>query len=198
MAFRPYRVQLNNMDEVVKLLKKQLSPGKTWGCFFRKTLSTLLVACIGAYGFNQYKSMSRSHWEDLPLHTAIAEGDISQQVQLYLDGLVRADHNLHSAWVYSWPDARTLIPVANGGLHTNPLPLGYFLTTDYKEVGALVMERCVEMERELHLIACPIMAENDAWGVAVFQLKDKKQSHWRSVYAALTHKLSHIIYHDHD
>ena len=51
------------------------------------------------------------------------------------------------------------------------MPLGYFLTGDYKEVGGLVMERCVEMDRPTHLVACPIMAENDAWGVAVFKLK---------------------------
>ena len=186
------------MDEAFKFLTTMASPGKTWGCFFRKSLSTLLVACIGAYGFNQYKNMSRSHWEDLPLDTAIDKGNIKGEVQKYLDGLIRADQNLYSVWVYSWPDARTLIPVASSGLHVNPLSLGYFLVEDYKEVGALVMERCVELNRPMHLVACPIIAENDAWGVAVFNLKDEKQNHWRSVYAALTHKISHIIYHDHD
>ena len=60
------------------------------------------------------------------------------------------------------------------------------------------MERCVEMDRPGHLVACPIMAENDAWGVDVFELKERPENYWRSVYAALTHKLSHIIYHDHD
>ena len=97
-----------------------------------------------------------------------------KQVQQYLDGLIRADPNLSSVWVYSWPDARTLIPVAHAGFHVNPLPLGYFWVTDYKEVGGLVMERCVEMDRLKHLVACPIMAENDAWGVAVFELKENK------------------------
>ena len=184
--------------EFIKLLEQIVSPGKTWGCWARKALSTVLAAGVGVVGFNAYERLQRSHWEDLPLHTAITKDGKAFQVQQYLDGLLRADQNLESVWVYSWPDARTLQPVAHAGFHVNPLPLGYFWVTDYKEVGALVMEKCTELNRHLHLVACPIMAENDAWGVAVFNLKERKQDHWRSVYAALTHKLSHIIYHDHD
>ena len=184
--------------EFIKLLEQIISPQKTWGCWSRKALSTLIAMSVGVMGFNAYERLQRSHWEDLPLHTAISKGDIAEEVQSYLDGLIRADQNLSSVWIYSWPDARTLIPVANAGFHVNPLPLGYFWVDDYKEVGGLVMERCVEMNRPRHLVACPIMAENDAWGVAVFELKEHKADHWRSVYSALTHKLSHIIYHDHD
>ena len=60
------------------------------------------------------------------------------------------------------------------------------------------MEQCVEMNRLITPCSLPHhIAENDAWGVAVFNLKDRKQDQWRQVYAALTHKLSHIIYHNH-
>ena len=185
------------IGKAFNLVETLISPTKTWGCFARKTLSTLLAASIGGYAFNAYQRIERSHWEDLPLHTAIAEDGKTEKVQVYLDRLMQVDQNLNSVWVYSWPDARTLIPAAHAGSHINPLPLGYFWESDFKEVGGLVMEQCVEMNRSLHLIACPIMAENDAWGVTVFNLKDRKQSHWRQVYAALTHKLSHIIYHNH-
>ena len=187
------------MDKVIDLIASMVSPGKTWGCFFRKTLSTLLVACIGAYGFNQYKNMSRSHWEDLPLDTAIEKGNIKGEVQKYLDGLVRHDQNLHSVWVYSWPDARTLEPVAHSGHYVDPMPLGYFQVRDASAIGQMVMEQCTEIERRQQtLTACPIMAENDAWGVVIFECEDDGQrpDRWRSVYAALTHKLSHIIYND--
>ena len=188
------------MDEAFKFLNTVASPGKTWGCFFRKSLSTLLVACIGAYGFDQYKNMSRSHWEELPLHTAIEVGDKRKQTQKYLDSLVHShgDH-LKGVWVYSWPDARTLEPVAHSGHYVDPMPLGYFQVKDAHAIGQMVMEQCTELtRRDQTLTACPIMAENDAWGVVIFECKDHGQrpDRWRSVYAALTHKLSHIIYSD--
>ena len=188
------------MDELFKLLRSIVAPGNNWGSFSRKDLSTLMVACIGAYAVNRYEHFNRSHWEDLPLHTAITVGDRRDASQKYLDNLMRSHQGqLKGIWVYSWPDARTLIPVLHSGHYENPMPIGYFQVKDANSVGQLVMEQCAEIERlGNRLTACPIMAENDAWGVAVFELKENKQDHWRSVYAALTHKLSHIIYHDHD
>ena len=189
------------MDKVIDLIASMVSPGKTWGCFFRKTLSTLLVASIGAYGFNAYQRMERSHWESLPLHTAVLEGDVSTNVQKYLDRLVQADPSLKSVWLYSWPDARSLIAVAHAGNHTNPLPLGYFLLEDAEEVGDLVMGQCSCMDRPgKKLLACPIIAENDSWGMILFEHEPgtDRPPNYKSVYVALAHKLSTIIYHNHD
>ena len=186
------------MDKVLDIVQQMVSPGKTWGCFFRKTLSTLLVASIGAYGFNVYQRLERSHWEDLPLHTAIEEGDIAREVQNYIDSLKAADPDLVSIWIYSWPDARSLIPVAHAGNHTNPLPLGYFLTSDSSSVGEMVLGTCTPMERPAKkLLACPIVTNNDAWGVVVFEHEadSVRESGYRGIYSALAHKLSHIIYH---
>ena len=189
------------MDKVLDIIAQMVSPGKTWGCFYRKTLSTLLVAAIGAYGFNVYQRYERNHWEGLPLHTAIKEGDISTRVQSYLDKLNQADTGIKSIWVYSWPDSRSLIPVAHSGNHINPLPLGYFIRTDTKVVGELVFASCSCLKRPgKKLLACPIMTENDAWGVIVFEheLGSRRQDNYKSVYSALAHKLSNIIYHYHD
>ena len=186
-------------EKVIDLISQIVSPGKTWGCFFRKTLSTLLVASIGAYGFNAYQRLERSHWEDLPLHTAIAEGDIASEVQTYIDNLITQDPSLKSIWVYSWPDARSLITVANSGDPVNPLPLGYFLRSDSEPVGTLVFEECACLKRpNKKLLACPIMASNDAWGVVVFEHKAgiDRPDNYKNSYAALTHKLSNLIYHD--
>ena len=186
------------MDKVLDIIAQMISPGKTWGCFFRKTLSTLLVASIGAYGFNAYQRLERSHWEDLPLHTAITEGDISKQVQQYLDGLKIADSSLRSIWLYSWPDARSLIPVAHAGHHINPLPLGYWLLSDSDSVGEMVLGTCSCLDRAgKKLLACPIITENDAWGVVVFEHEPgtERLPGYKNIYAALAHKLSHIIYH---
>ena len=189
------------MDKVIDLIASMVSPGKTWGCFFRKTLSTLLVASIGAYGFNAYQRYERSSWEDLPLHTAIAKGDIPRNVQKYIEGLKISDPGIKSIWIYSWPDGRTLIPVAHTGGHVNPLPLGYFLQTDYQVVGKLVFQHCECLKRPgKKLLACPIMAENDAWGVIVFEHEpgSNRPAGYKIRYAALAHKLSNIIYHNHD
>lgn len=186
------------MEELAKLLSAIVSPGKDWGTFSRKILSTLLVASLGAYGFSQYRAMNESHWESLPLHVAIEKDDRRQQAQTYLDHLMRAhEDKLKGVWVYSWPDARTLMPVIHAGHQRDPMPIGYFQIKDATSVGQLVMERCAEIERlETKLTACPIMAENDAWGVVIFEAKDdtNRPRGWQSIYAALTHKLSHIIY----
>ena len=189
------------MDKVIDLIASMVSPGKTWGCFFRKTLSTVLVAIIGAYGFNVYQRAERSHWESLPLHTAVLEDNVSANVQKYLDRLIQADPSLRSVWLYSWPDARSLIAVAHSGNHINPLPLGYFLLTDAEKVGDLVMAQCSCLNRpNKKLLACPVMTENDAWGVIVFEHEPgtERPNGYKSVYAALAHKLSNIIYHNHD
>ena len=177
-----------------KLLNKIVDPGHDWGHFLRKSLSILLVAGIGAYGFNTYQRLQHSYWEDLPLHTAIDRDDKKEKVQKYLNRLIQADPNLESVWLYSWPDARSLIAVASAGNHINPLPLGYFWVEDYKEVGKLVMEQCAQMNRPDKIIMCPIMASNDAWGAIAFKIKGDAPNHWRAVYASLAHKLSHLIY----
>ena len=185
------------MDKVIDLIASMVSPGKTWGCFFRKTLSTLLVASIGAYGFNVYQRMERSHWESLPLHTAVKEGDTLQKVQLYLEGLIQRDSTLKSVWIYSWPDARTIIPVAHDGLHSNPLPLGYFLPRDAEAIGVMTFSQCDWLDRPgTFLYACPIEVENDQWGVIVFELKVSHDD-TLGLYLSLAHKLSNIIYNNH-
>ena len=186
------------MEELAKLVTTVVSPGKDWATFMRKVLSTALVACIGAYGFHQYQSMNRSHWDDLPLHTAIEVDNRRQEAQRYLDHLMLAHGDkLKGVWVYSWPDARTLIPVLHSGHQKDPMPIGYFQIKEASSVGQLVMEQCAEIERlETKLTACPIMTANDAWGVVVFEAKDdtNRPRNWKSIYAALTHKLSNIIY----
>ena len=186
------------MGELANLLSAIVNPGKDWGTFSRKVLSTLLVAAIGAYGFSRYEHINRSHWDDLPLHTAIEVGDRKNEAQRYLDHLMRAhEDKLKGVWVYSWPDARTLMPIIHSGHQRDPMPIGYFQIKEYAAVGQLVMEQCAEIERlESKLTACPIMAANDAWGVVVFEAKDdtNRPRGWQSIYAALTHKLSHIIY----
>ena len=86
--------------EFIKLLEQMVSPGKTWDCWARKALSTLLAAACGVLAFQGYERLQRSHWEDLPLHTAIQKEGVAEQVQLYLDRLVRehGDH-LEAVWV---------------------------------------------------------------------------------------------------
>ena len=187
-------------EELVKLFEQLVSPQKNWGCWTRKVLSTFLVASIGAYGFNQYQALQRSVWEDLPLHVAIEKDEIEKEVQSYIDILVTRDSSLQGIWVYSWPDARSLINVANAGSPINPLPLGYFLRGDAEAVGSLVFAECSCIKRSgKKLLACPIMTHNDAWGVVVFEHKlgTERPDNYKTLYAALTHKLSNIIY-NHD
>ncbi len=186
------------MEKIIELITRLVNPGKTWGDFLQKIISVLLLTFLGVYAFNEYENKTnKSHWDDLPLHVAIKKDGRKEEVQIYLNRLLAADKDLISVWVYSWPDARTLIPAANAGGHNDPVPLGYFRRTDSTLVGELVMEFCDCLNRPSQkLLACPIMAENDAWGVVVFEHKvnTDRPKKYKATYIALAHKLSHIIY----
>lgn len=189
------------MDKLLQIIEDALHPESTWGGFFRKTLSTLLVAGIGAYSFNVYQRMQQSHWEALPLHTAVLENGIKTRVNKYLQLLVEADESLLSVWLYSWPDARSLIPVAHAGDHMDPLPLGYLLRSDSPTIGELVVGQCDCLNRPgRKLLACPIMTSNDAWGMILFEheLDTERPENYRGIYVALAHKLANLIYNNHD
>jgi len=189
------------MEKIIDLIDKFISPNKTWFNFLQKIFSTLLIASISAYAYHTYQSgFVRSPWDELPLHDAI-EGDRKHEVAKYLNRLIEADPELISVWVYSWPDARTLIPVVSAGSNKDPIPLGYFRRTDTLLVGELVMEQCDCLKRpNKKLLACPIVAENDTWGVIVFEHKvdNERPKKYKSIYIALAHKVAHIIYHNED
>ena len=186
------------MEEALKLLNTLFSPTNSWGNFVRKSLTTVLVASIGAYAYNRYEYATRSSWEDLPLHTAIEEGNRKEKAQEYVNDMMREyQTSINSIWVYSWPDARNLLPVIQSGHHANPLPLNYFQMQDATAIGQLALEQCAEVDRpNRSLIACPIIAANDAWGVTIFEIKEgvDRPDYWRSTFGALTHKLSNFIY----
>ena len=187
---------------LVELLKFELSPEKDWQTFIRKVLSTFIFMIVAVFSVDQYRSFTADGWEDRPLHNRIDRGDTKSDVIKYLEVVFRRHQShLSSIWVYSWPDARTLIPVAHVGSPVNPIPLGYFTVNDSGAVGAMVMEQCAILEQTYsNLIACPIFAENDAWGVIVFVCEhpDKAPHDWRNMFRSLAHKLSHIIYQTND
>ena len=187
---------------LVDLLKFELSPEKDWQTFLRKVLSTFVFMAVAVLSVDQYRSFTADGWEDRPLHTRIERGDTRSDVIKYLE-VVFKQHQKHlsSIWVYSWPDARTLIPVSHVGMPVNPIPLGYFTVNDSGAVGAMVMEQCAILERTYDsLIACPIFAENDAWGVVVFVCNNPEEApkDWRNMFRSLAHKLSHVIYKEND
>lgn len=186
------------------LVRMELSPEKDWSTYLRKILSTIVLTTVLIFGVETYKSFTtpEDSWEDRPLHTRIKKGNIRADVIKYLEVVFRQNQrHLNSIWVYSWPDARTLIPVAHVGSPNNPIPLGYFTVNDSGAVGAMVMEQCAILERAYdNLIACPIFAENDAWGVVVFVCDDPDHApyDWKNMFRSLAHKLSHVIYQTND
>ena len=184
------------MKELIKLIEEIIGPENSWSKFARKFISVILTFSLGGVVWTEYQKIQRSGWEDLPLHTAINKGTIAKQVQDYLNRLLRMrTGELKSIWLYSWPDARTLIAVANAGDATNPLPLGYFQDSDAPQVGQLVMDQCTEIMRgNKNLVACPIVAENDSWGVIVFECHTPCTVQEIIQYKSFAHKLSHLIY----
>ena len=182
------------MDKVIDLIASMVSPGKTWGCFFRKTLSTLLVAAIGAYGFNSYRSWQNQTFEALDLHDAVVERGLPEKIQENLEGLLRRNPQLKAVWLYSWYDGRNMIPVDRAGVGKDPFPLGYFTKDHALQIGKLVLGECTSIGPD---VFCPIMADNDAYGVLIFVPEEGNLKPTTNL-SALAHKLTILIYHDHD
>ena len=180
--------------EFIKLLEQIISPQKTWACWSRKTISAVLAASIGAYGFNAYREYQAQSFEALDLHEAVVERGLPEKVQANLESLLRLNPRLASVWLYSWYDGRNMLPVQHAGHGADPFPLGYFTQEHALQIGKLVLGQCVTIDLN---VMCPIMADNDAYGVLIF-VPESGALRSNTNLQAFAHKLTILIYHDHD
>ena len=63
--------------EFIKLLEQIISPRRAGVAGLGRHCLLLIAMSVGVMGFNAYERLQRSHWEDLPLHTAIYVGGVS-------------------------------------------------------------------------------------------------------------------------
>jgi len=153
------------MKEIFDLFRNVLAPESSWGTFTRKVLGVMLCISVGAYGWNLYNRTKPTQGEQ-PVSVVISRSDSREkQVRELLNSILRSDPNIKSIWVYSWPDARQLIPVMSVGDNMNPLPGGSFVRGDEEALGTFLFGECYQLRRQSTNTTCPINGFEDSWGI---------------------------------
>tara|TARA_E500000331_G_scaffold344238_1_gene380239 strand:- start:223 stop:792 length:570 start_codon:yes stop_codon:yes gene_type:complete len=186
------------MKEAFETVKGVLSPEDNWSKFAMKITGLAAVAGIGLFGFNLYKTAGCVVEEEEDYEVGIEEvfleePEKEEEVNGILDRLTRQNRDINSVWLYDWPDARNIVPIA--GIPRNsedPLPSGYWMKGDEQLIGSFVLGRCAKLNREFISLACPIMGASDAWGVLVVTYRDGSQTDRLPIIAAK--KISEVIY----
>ena len=168
------------MEEFIKLFRNVLAPEADWPKFIRKVLGFTLCVSVGAYGWKLYDTSNIKG--EQPVQTVLARSDSRErQVRGLLESLLRADPNIKSIWVYSWPDARQIVPVMYVGNSSNPLPEGSFVRGDEEALGTFLFGDCYQLARGFSNTTCPINGFEDSWGVIVVHYGEGvSQEHIRS------------------
>ena len=187
------------MGDIVKLIKEFLKPSAGWGPFWRKNISVLFLAVLFSVGFRQYQSYQQVQFYELSAHEVINRyPEIKNQVADYINVLLRGDIGVRSVWIYGWHDARTLTPAVFAGDNQNPMPSNYFWATDATAVGQLALGGCSVIDRPTNIYACPLVVENDSWGLMVVEFEQGVDpSEYKNSIRGIAHRVAQIIYHPH-
>ena len=156
---------LNALAEVLKAVVK---PESSWGKFSRKMLGLVISAAVGASIWNVYFNYQRSILGEVSVGEVLERDPTKRKtVRELLERIKNSNRDIESVWLYSWPDARNLIPVMYVGDSMNPLPLGSFREGDELPVGTFVLNGCISIDRSIINYSCSINGFEDAWGVIV-------------------------------
>ena len=185
------------MKEAFDTVKGILSPEDNWSKFAMKITGLAVVAGIGLFGFNTYRSAGCVVAEEEDYEEAIEvvfEEDPTkeEEVLAVLDKLTRQNRDIDTVWLYDWTDARNIVPIT--GIPRNsedPLPTGYWMRGDEQVIGSFVLGRCTKLDRSFVNVACPIMGASDAWGVLVVTYREGPTDRLPIVAAK---KISEIVY----
>ena len=166
------------MKEAFETVKGVLSPEDNWSKFAMKIIGLAAVAGIGLFGFILYKTAGCVVAEEEEYEVGIEEvfeedPEKEEAVNAVLDKLTRQNRDIDTVWLYDWPDARNIVPVASIPRNSDdPLPTGYWMRGDEQVIGSFVLGRCTKLDRDFVNVACPIMGAEDAWGVLVVTYRD--------------------------
>lgn len=183
------------MKEAFETVKGVLSPEDNWSKFAMKITGLAAVAGIGFTGFNVYQNSQRVEEEYYEVGIEeIFEEDPEKKdaVNQVLDKLTRQNRDIDTVWLYDWPDARNIVPVASIPRNSDdPLPTGYWMSGDEQVIGNFVLAQCTTLDRNFINQACPIMGAEDAWGVLVVTYRNGPADRLAEITAK---KISEIIY----
>ena len=160
------------VQSLVDLLKSVFKPESDWQQFARKIIGILLSAGLGTLLWTLYLSPEVNLGEQTVAEILSTDSDKRERVKDLLNNLEDNNDRIKSVWLYSWPDARNLVPVMYAGDSVNPLPLGVFRNSDQFPVGSYVLEQCTPLDRRFPNHTCPISGFQDAWGILVVRYVD--------------------------
>ena len=186
------------LQALAELLRAIVKPESDWGKFSRKIIGLLVSASIGATIWNVYFNYQLNRNAAEVSVGEVIERDPNKEtvIRELLERIKGSNREIESVWLYSWPDARNLIPIMYVGDSLNPLPLGAFREGDEYPVGAFVLGSCTEIQRRVNNYSCPINGFEDAWGVLVVRYADGyKPTEWdRRDILATARRMGIILY----
>ena len=160
------------VQSLVELLKSVFKPESDWQHFARKIIGILLSAGLGTLLWTLYLDLHVNMGEFSVAEVLSSDSIKRERVKDLLNDLENNNNRILSVWLYSWPDARNIVPVMYAGDSVDPLPLGVFRNTDQYPVGSYVLEQCTPLERRFPNHTCPISGFQDAWGVIVVRYEN--------------------------
>ena len=156
------------MEEFTKLFRYVFAPESSWSKFIRKVIGVVLGAAVGVSVWNTYINATKTQVGELPVAEVIERSkDKKRQIRELLEDLRRTGRKIRSVWLFSRPDATSLVPVMNVGDSVNPLPAGGLFRRDAPALGLFLFGECVMLERRNNNLTCPVSGLENAWGVLV-------------------------------
>tara|TARA_R100001443_G_scaffold7854_1_gene17176 strand:- start:707 stop:1270 length:564 start_codon:yes stop_codon:yes gene_type:complete len=159
------------MKAAIETVKNIISPEQNWSKFLMKIVGLSAISAIGLIGFKAYtESKIVDDGGDKEI-SVLFEEDPSKKlkVEALLSGILTKNRDIKSVWLYDWPDARNIIPIANfPRTSIDPIPTGYWMPGDEEVIGHFVLAQCTQLPNRTFISqACSIMGTEDAWGVLV-------------------------------
>lgn len=185
------------MKELLKVIRKVFEVEHSWSAWTRKMIGVVLVASLSINLYERYREVNPVNVRELPVAVLVANNpELGSEIRRMLMELMNRHSELKGIWVYSWADARSLVPVVDVGNQPDPLPLGYFGPSDGPQIGALVLGYCYPSNISHHNESCPINGNEDSWGVIVFLLEtDELPRYLADDIRTISHQISHLLYH---
>ena len=188
------------MKEFVQLFRDVFDPERDWSKFVRKFIGVALTAglTLTAYGiYHRNYYLPELGEESI---TTVLRGDPTKRenIKTLLYGIKTSSRDIKSVWLYSWPDARSVVPVMRVGIAEPPLPEGTFLLSDAETLGGYLFGHCGRLPRPFLNYTCPINGMEDSWGILIITYEPGTEgndhSHVESVTGSIAHRIGLMLY----
>ena len=164
------------MKAAIETVKNIISPEQNWSKFLMKIVGLSAISAIGLVGFKAYTESKVVDDGAEEAITVLFEEDPSKKlkVESLLSGILNKNRDIISVWLYDWPDARNIVPIANfPRTSVDPIPTGYWMPGDEEVIGHFVLAQCTELpNRKFISRTCPVTGQTDAWGALVITYAD--------------------------